>query len=307
MKEIVIGTRRSKLALWQADFVKNQLEEKYPRLKISLKEIVTKGDKIVDAPLSKIGGKGLFTKELEESMLRGEIDIAVHSLKDMPTKLPEGLSIIAVTKRLDPGDAFVSNKYKSIAELPIRAKVGTSSLRRKAQLLRARSDLEIVSLRGNVETRLRKVKEENLDGAVLAVAGLKRLGFEDRIKEVISRDIMLPAVGQGALAIEGRESDNEIIKMLSFLNDNATRTATMAERAFLARVDGGCQAPVGVYGEVRGENICLTGAIVSLDGKRLYRKEVVAPFNEAEQLGISLAEELLSMGGSDILKELGVL
>ncbi|MBR3622243.1 MAG: hydroxymethylbilane synthase, partial [Selenomonadaceae bacterium] len=236
MKEIVIGTRRSKLALWQADFVKNQLEEKYPRLKISLKEIVTKGDKIVDAPLSKIGGKGLFTKELEESMLRGEIDIAVHSLKDMPTKLPEGLSIIAVTKRLDPGDAFVSNKYKSIAELPIRAKVGTSSLRRKAQLLRARSDLEIVSLRGNVETRLRKVKEENLDGAVLAVAGLKRLGFEDRIKEVISRDIMLPAVGQGALAIEGRESDNEIIKTLSFLNDNATRTATMAERAFLARV-----------------------------------------------------------------------
>ncbi|MBO6179106.1 MAG: hydroxymethylbilane synthase [Selenomonadaceae bacterium] len=304
---MVIGTRKSKLALWQANFVKIKLEEKYPRLKIRLKEIVTKGDKILDAPLSKIGGKGLFTKELEESMLSGEIDIAVHSLKDMPTKLPTGLSIIAVTKRLDSGDAFVSDKYKSMDELPPGAKIGTSSLRRKAQLLRARSDLEIVSLRGNVETRLRKITEENLDGAVLAVAGLKRLGFEDKISEVISKDIMLPAVGQGALAVEGRRSDKEVIDLLSFLNDDATKMATKAERAFLARVDGGCQAPVGVYGEVSGKNLHLTGAIVSLDGKRLYRKEAVAPFTNAEHLGINLAEELLSMGGSVILKDLGIL
>ena len=304
---MVIGTRKSKLALWQANFVKIKLEEKYPRLKIRLKEIVTKGDKILDAPLSKIGGKGLFTKELEESMLSGEIDIAVHILKDMPTKLPTGLSIIAVTKRLDSGDAFVSDKYKSMDELPPGAKIGTSSLRRKAQLLRARSDLEIVSLRGNVETRLRKITEENLDGAVLAVAGLKRLGFEDKISEVISKDIMLPAVGQGALAVEGRRSDKEVIDLLSFLNDDATKMATKAERAFLARVDGGCQAPVGVYGEVSGKNLHLTGAIVSLDGKRLYRKEAVAPFTNAEHLGINLAEELLSMGGSVILKDLGIL
>ncbi|MBR3721394.1 MAG: hydroxymethylbilane synthase [Selenomonadaceae bacterium] len=304
---MVIGTRKSKLALWQANFVKIKLEEKYPRLKVRLKEIVTKGDKILDAPLSKIGGKGLFTKELEESMLSGEIDIAVHSLKDMPTKLPTGLSIIAVTKRLDSGDAFVSDKYKSMDELPPGAKIGTSSLRRKAQLLRARSDLEIVSLRGNVETRLRKITEENLDGAVLAVAGLKRLGFEDKISEVISKDIMLPAVGQGALAVEGRRSDKEVIDLLSFLNDDATRMATKAERAFLARVDGGCQAPVGVYGEVSGKNLHLTGAIVSLDGKRLYRKEAVAPFTNAEHLGVNLAEELLSMGGSVILKDLGIL
>ena len=304
---MVIGTRKSKLALWQANFVKIKLEEKYPGLKVRLKEIVTKGDKILDAPLSKIGGKGLFTKELEESMLSGEIDIAVHSLKDMPTKLPMGLSIIAVTKRLDSGDAFVSDKYKSMDELPPGAKIGTSSLRRKAQLLRARSDLEIVSLRGNVETRLRKITEENLDGAVLAVAGLKRLGFEDKISEVISKDIMLPAVGQGALAIEGRGSDKEVIDLLSFLNDDATRMATKAERAFLARVDGGCQAPVGVYGEVSGKNLHLTGAIVSLDGKRLYRKEAVAPFTNAEHLGVNLAEELLSMGGSVILKDLGIL
>lgn len=307
MKEIVIGTRSSNLALWQANFIKDEIEKKYSDIKVVLKKMKTKGDKILDAPLSKIGGKGLFTKELEEAIINGEIDLAVHSLKDMPVALPKGLEIAAITKRLDPGDAFVSDKRKSFKDLPEGAKIGTSSLRRQAQLLNKRPDLKIFNLRGNVETRLRKMTEENLDAVILAVAGLKRLGFQDRIKEIISKEVMLPAVGQGALAVEIRENDEYIKKIIDFLNDSETRTATDAERAFLKKVEGGCQVPAGVYGEVSGKTLKLTGVIASLDGKRLYRKEIKTDTQNAENAGITLAEDLLNMGGQEILQELGLL
>ena len=246
-KKIIIGTRSSKLALWQADYIMERLQQQYPDVEIEKCLMTTKGDKILDAPLAKIGGKGLFTKELETAMLEGEIDIAVHSLKDMPVVVPEGLVITAITERENPGDALVSNKYNSFAELPEGAKIGTSSLRRKAQLLHARPDFNIQDLRGNVNTRLQKLESENFDAIILAAAGLKRLGFSDRIKEELPKTMCLPAVGQGALAVETREDDTELREMLAFLDDKETRACTITERAFLAAVEGGCQVPVGVY------------------------------------------------------------
>ena len=288
---IVIGTRSSKLALWQADYVEAKLRERYPELHVVQKRMTTKGDRVLDAPLAKIGGKGLFTKELEQAMLAGEIDLAVHSLKDMPTELPEGLMLAAVTERFDPGDAVVSPRYRTLANLPQGAKVGTSSLRRRAQLLAKRPDLEIVSLRGNVNTRLKKLEEENFDAIILAVAGLKRLGFHDRITEVLPREICLPAVGQGALAIEARADDE----------------ATLSLIAFLARVEGGCQVPVGVYAEAADEALEMEAVIASIDGERLYRKKNAGSALDAEKIGRALAEELLAMGGKEILQELGLL
>ena len=305
-ERIVIGTRSSKLALWQADYVAERLREEYPKLRVEKKLMTTKGDRILDAPLAKIGGKGLFTKELETAMLAGEIDLAVHSLKDMPTEIPEGLVISAVTKRLDGGDALVSSKYPSLAELPPGARVGTSSLRRRAQLLHYRPDLEIRDLRGNVNTRLRKLEEGDFDAIVLAVAGLRRLGYEDRIAEILSRDIILPAVGQGALAVETRE-DAEIRERIAFLNHEDTFVCAQAERAFLAKVEGGCQVPVGVFAEVEGETLTLEAVIASLDGKRLYRDRENGSREAAKNLGENLADRLLEAGGREILKELGVL
>ena len=304
---IVIGTRSSKLALWQADYVEAKLRERYPELHVVQKRMTTKGDRVLDAPLAKIGGKGLFTKELEQAMLAGEIDLAVHSLKDMPTELPEGLVLAAVTERFDPGDAVVSPRYRTLTNLPQGAKVGTSSLRRRAQLLAKRSDLEIVSLRGNVNTRLKKLEEENFDAIILAVAGLKRLGFHDRITEVLPREICLPAVGQGALAIEVRADDAATLSLIAFLNDAATRAAARAERAFLARVEGGCQVPVGVYAEAADEALEMEAVIASIDGERLYRKKKAGSALDAEKIGRALAEELLAMGGKEILQELGLL
>ena len=306
-KKIVIGTRSSKLALWQAGFVAECLKEEYPGLEVEMKLMTTKGDKILDAPLAKIGGKGLFTKELEQEMLEGGIDLAVHSLKDMPTEVPKGLVIAAITKRADPGDAVVSLKYGHFADLPQGAKVGTSSLRRKAQLLHARPDLNIQDLRGNVNTRLRKLEEENFDAIVLAVAGLTRLGFKDRIAEVMPRDIMLPAVGQGALAIEARGDDAEILEMLAFLNDEDMVACAKGERAFLAKVEGGCQVPVGVYGSVEQDELQLEAVIASLDGARLYRDRLTGNKSEAGELGGELAEKLLAAGGLEIMQELGLL
>ena len=306
-KKIVIGTRSSKLALWQADYVAECLRKEYPGLQVEKKLMTTKGDKILDAPLAKIGGKGLFTKELEQEMLEGGIDLAVHSLKDMPTEVPEGLVIAAITKRADPGDAVVSLKYGHFADLPQGAKVGTSSLRRKAQLLHARPDLNIQDLRGNVNTRLRKLEEENFDAIVLAVAGLTRLGFKDRIAEVMPREIMLPAVGQGALAIEARGDDAEILEMLAFLNDEDMVACAKGERAFLAKVEGGCQVPVGVYGSVEQDELQLEAVIASLDGARLYRDRLTGNKSEAEELGGELAEKLLAAGGLEIMQELGLL
>ncbi|MCI7540212.1 MAG: hydroxymethylbilane synthase [Veillonellaceae bacterium] len=304
---IIIGTRSSKLALWQADYVMECLQKKYPELHVEKKLMTTKGDKILDAPLAKIGGKGLFTKELEQDMLAGGIDIAVHSLKDMPTEVPDGLIITAITKRYDPGDAFVSNKVASLAELPQGAVVGTSSLRRKAQLLHARPDLEIRDLRGNVNTRLRKLDAGEYDAAVLAVAGLRRLGFGGRITEVLPKSMILPAVGQGALAIEAREDDAETRELVAFLNDEATVACAKAERAFLARVEGGCQVPVGVYATPEDGGLHVEAVIASLDGKRLYRDHVSGQVKDAEPLGTQLADKLLDMGGIDIMHEIGLL
>ncbi|MDD6120208.1 MAG: hydroxymethylbilane synthase [Selenomonadaceae bacterium] len=304
---ILIGTRSSKLARWQADYVAERLREQYPGLTVEEKLMQTKGDKILDAPLAKIGGKGLFTKELEQAMLDGEIDLAVHSLKDMPTEVPAGLELAVITKRYEPGDAFVSNTYRSLEELPQGAKIGTSSLRRKAQLLHVRPDLQIESLRGNVNTRLQKLDDGQFDAAILAVAGLKRLGLGTRITEVLPESIILPAVGQGALAIETRCDDAEVKAKIAFLNDAATAKCAVAERAFLARVEGGCQVPVGVYATPAGENLHVEAVIASLDGKRLYRDSVTGPQAEAERLGVELADTLLDAGGLAILHELGLL
>ena len=247
MNDIIVGTRSSKLALWQADYVIRRLREQYPGIQVERRLMTTKGDKILDAPLAKIGGKGLFTKELEMEMLAGGIDIAVHSLKDMPTEVPEGLVITAITKRFDPGDAVVSPQYRTLAALPPGARVGTSSLRRRAQLLAARPDLTILDLRGNVNTRLKKLDAGEYDAIILASAGLKRLGFADRITDVLPAAMCLPAVGQGALAIETRADDAALRASLACLQDEDTVRCARAERSFLRRVEGGCQVPVGVY------------------------------------------------------------
>jgi len=299
---IIIGTRKSLLALWQSNHIKECLENKYPGCKVLLKKIVTKGDKILDVPLSKIGGKGLFTKEIETALLDGEADIAVHSLKDMPTKLPEGLCLTAITERAVVGDAFVSNKYSSFAELPAGSVLGTSSLRRRAQLLAKRPDLDIRDLRGNVDTRLHKLDTGMYDAVILAAAGLIRLGYKDRIKEILPCDFCIPAVGQGALAIECREDNTEVRSMLEFLNDPVTKSCTDAERAFLGLVEGGCQVPIGVHAEtdINGA-MHITAIIASLDGKILLHDEIDGAAAEAISLGQTLGRRMLANGGKEIL------
>ena len=304
---ITIGTRASKLALWQAEYIAGEIEKQHPACHVELKTMTTKGDRILDAPLAKIGGKGLFTKELEQAMLAGEIDLAVHSLKDMPTEVSEGLMIGVITARLDPGDAFVSVRYKAIEELPQGARVGTSSLRRRAQLLAVRPDLTILDLRGNVNTRLAKLDAGEFDAIVLAVAGLKRLGLGERIRTILPRAMILPAVGQGALAVECRADDTRIRECIDFLRDPHMTAAATAERAFLRRVEGGCQIPVGVYAEVgEGNMLHIEAMIASVDGMRVCRSRAMGATDTAEKLGIALAEELLDVGGRDILKEIGI-
>ena len=304
---ITIGTRASELALWQAEYIAAKIEKQYPTVRVELRRMTTKGDRILDAPLAKIGGKGLFTKELEQAMLAGEIDLAVHSLKDMPTEVPDGLVIGAVTERLDAGDAFVSVRYQSMEELPQGAKVGTSSLRRRAQLLAVRPDLKIHDLRGNVNTRLAKLDAGEFDAIVLAAAGLKRLGLGERIRMILPRSMILPAVGQGALAIECRADDMRILELIDFLRDPQMTAAATAERAFLRRVEGGCQIPVGVYAEVGAGNVLHVEAMISsVDGMRVCRSRSRGTPETAEKIGIALAEELLDVGGREILKEIGI-
>ena len=304
---ITIGTRASRLALWQAEYIAAEIEKQHPTVRVELRKMTTKGDRILDAPLAKIGGKGLFTKELEQAMLTGEIDLAVHSLKDMPTEIPDGLVIGAVTERLDAGDAFVSVRYWSMEELPQGAKVGTSSLRRRAQLLAVRPDLKIHDLRGNVNTRLAKLDAGEFDAIVLAAAGLKRLGLGDRIRTILPRSMILPAVGQGALAIECRADDMRILELIGFLRDPQMTAAATAERAFLRRVEGGCQIPVGVYAEVGAGNVLHVEAMIaSVDGMRVCRSCSRGTPETAEKIGIALAEELLDVGGREILKEIGI-
>ena len=302
MKAVLkIGTRQSLLALWQSNHIAACLRKQYPECEVVLKKIVTKGDRILDVPLAQIGGKGLFTKEIEEDLLSGEVDLAVHSLKDMPTVLPEGLCLTAITERANVGDAFVSNEYSCFAELPLGAVVGTSSLRRKAQLLAARPDLTIRDLRGNVDTRLRKLDEGLYDAVILAAAGLERLGHGDRIKDVIPSDVCLPAVGQGALAIECRTDDAEVRQMLDFLNDMPTVYATNAERAFLGLLEGGCQVPIGVHADVEGDKIKIEAIIAALDGSTVLRDTIEGTAVDAVALGQELGKKMLANGGQEIL------
>ena len=299
-----IGTRQSLLALWQSNYIAGLLQQQYPDCQVTLKKIVTKGDRILDVPLAQIGGKGLFTKEIETDLLDGSIDLAVHSLKDMPTVLPEGLCLTAITSRANVGDAFVSNKYDSFAQLPEGAVLGTSSLRRKAQLLAVRPDLKIVDLRGNVDTRLRKLDEGRMDAIILAAAGLESLGHAGRIKEIIPTSICLPAVGQGALAIECRSNDEEVRSMLAFLNDDAVKQATDAERAFLGLIEGGCQVPIGVHADVNGTEIKIEAVIASLDGSAILRNTISGPSEQAAELGRQLGRQMLDDGGRQILADI---
>ncbi|WP_016954400.1 hydroxymethylbilane synthase [Catenovulum agarivorans] len=302
-KHLKIATRDSLLALWQAEYVKSRLEAAHTGLTVSLVKIKTKGDKILDTPLAKIGGKGLFVKELEVAMLNGEADIAVHSMKDVPMEFPEGLGLAVICEREDPRDAFVSNNYKSIDDLPEGAVVGTSSLRRQCQLLKHRPDLQIKSLRGNVQTRLRKLDEGEFDAIILASAGLIRLELEERIQQFIDSDLMLPAVGQGAVGIECRIDDQQTLDLLAVLNHADTATIVTTERGFNTRLNGGCQVPIAGYAEQKGSEIFFRGLVASVDGKQVFYTEKSGLPEEAEQIGIAAAEELLKAGAKSVLDE----
>jgi len=302
-QELRIGTRGSQLALFQANWVKDQLVQTHPDLKVTLIKIKTTGDKIQDAPLAKIGGKGLFVKEIEEALLQKKIDLAVHSIKDVPTEFPKGLHLPVITKREDPRDVFISKDGRILKDLPPGAKIGTSSLRRQAQLLHFRSDFELIPLRGNLDTRLKKLKTLNLDAIVLALAGVKRLGLEERITEIIPTDISLPAIGQGALGIETRMDDKEVEGQIRFLNDRDSSIAVTAERAFLKKLEGGCQVPIAAYARIFGATLQIDGLVGTIDGRRLIRHHVEGPIEKAGSLGIELAEILLGKGAKEILDE----
>lgn len=300
---IRIATRKSPLALWQAEFVRDSLLRRNPDLRIELVKMTTQGDKILDTPLAKVGGKGLFVKELEQGMLRGEADLAVHSMKDVPVELPAGLHLAAICEREDPRDAFVSNNYTEFAQLPHSARVGTSSLRRQSQIRASRPDLQIFDLRGNVNTRLAKLDAGDYDAIILAVAGLKRLGFEQRIRTSIAPEISLPAIGQGAVGIECRSDDPRINGLLAALNHPATRICVEAERSMNLRLQGGCQVPIGGYAVLGNGELWLRGLVGSPDGARIVRGEVRGPGSKAAELGVALANDLLARGAGEILKE----
>jgi hydroxymethylbilane synthase len=301
-KVVRIGTRGSQLALWQANWVKNKLGNLYPGLKVVFEVIKTKGDKLLDAPLAKVGGKGLFVKEIEEALLEGRIDLAVHSMKDVPMEIPEPLWIQAITEREDPRDILISKRNIILVDLPKGARIGTSSLRRQAQLLYYRPDFQIVPLRGNVNTRLQKLETEDLDAIILAAAGVKRMGWETKITEYLPYQISLPAIGQGALGIECRRKDEFMNKLVTCLNHNSTAIAVTAERAFLKRLEGGCQVPIACYGEVQKDTLYLTGLVSTLDGKWLIRAQREGKSSQEGKLGLELAEQLLSQGAGEILK-----
>ncbi len=302
--EIRIGTRKSKLALAQSNWVANELKRIYPELRVEFVKITTKGDKILDVPLAKVGGKGLFVKEIEEALLRKDIDIAIHSLKDVPTQLPEGLEVSIFPKREDFRDALISKDGKGLKELNKGAKIGTSSLRRQAQLRAYRRDLKIESLRGNLDTRLKKLDDGLYDAIVVAAAGLNRLGLSYRATELISPDIILPAIGQGALGIELRSDDEEIKKILSSIHDEKTSICVRAERAFLLRLEGGCQVPIGALCRFVHENeISLEGLVADEMGNRIIKESLIGSVSEPEVLGERLAETVLQKGADKILQE----
>ncbi|MCF6250833.1 MAG: hydroxymethylbilane synthase [Methylococcaceae bacterium] len=301
---IRIATRKSPLALWQAEHVAERLERLFPQIKTELVKMVTKGDKILDAPLAKVGGKGLFVKELEQGMLEGSADIAVHSMKDVPVEFPEGLHLAAILKREDPTDAFVSNNYRSLEDLPDNAKIGTSSLRRQCQIKEKFPDVEILSLRGNVNTRLAKLDAGEYDAIILASAGLKRLGMGERITKCLDAGVMLPAIGQGAIGIECRADDNEINTFVQALHDEDTTIRVTAERAMNARLNGGCQVPIAGFSEIQGDQLLMRGLVGSPDGKILYRAERQGSFAQAKEIGIAIADDLLAQGADKILQAL---
>ncbi len=298
---IRIATRRSPLAKWQANHVSALLRANEPGLEVRLHELVTRGDRILDVPLADVGGKGLFVKEIEDALLAGEAEVAVHSMKDLPAVLADGLVVASVPEREDPRDALCSPRWKTLAALPKGAKVGTSSLRRVAQLKALRPDLEMHMVRGNVETRLRKAATE-LDAVVLAYAGLRRLGLAEHATHVFSTDEMLPAVAQGALALEARRADAATLARLARLEDADTRIRTEAERGFLARIEGGCQVPIAGHATVEGGHVRLRALVASLDGTHVIRGERNGPAAGARKMGEALAEELLSKGAAEILR-----
>ncbi|HEY7885013.1 MAG TPA: hydroxymethylbilane synthase [Cellvibrionaceae bacterium] len=298
-----IATRKSLLALWQAEFVKAELERHHPGVVVELVPLVSRGDKILDVPLAKVGGKGLFVKELEEAMLAGEADIAVHSMKDVPMEFPEGLGLAVICEREDPTDAFVSNRYQTLGELPAGSVVGTSSLRRQCQILARRPDLTVKFLRGNVQTRLQKLDNGDYDAIVLASAGLLRLELEARIASRLAPEESLPAGGQGAVGIECRRDDSDLVELLQPLHHTSTAECVIAERAMNRRLEGGCQVPIACYAIHVPEGLWLRGLVGSPDGTRMIADEIRGPVAEADKLGITLAERLLKAGAGVILAE----
>ncbi len=302
-RKFTIGSRGSRLALWQTNFVKNALERAFPEINLDVKIIKTTGDKLLDVALSKIGDKGLFTGQIETALLNREIDLAVHSLKDLQTVQPDGLTIGAVSKREKPNDVLISKKYGSIDELPEGAWVATGSLRRKSQLLNYRPDLQIFEIRGNVPTRLKKFEESDLDAMILAFAGVHRLNLDAHIAQIIPFEIMLPAVGQGALAVEIRQSDAEVSALLKVLNDEETSICISAERAFLRMLEGGCQVPIGANAVVQTDEIHLEGMVGTLNGDINLRKKIIGTKSEAEDLGKRLAQILIAKGANEILEQ----
>jgi hydroxymethylbilane synthase len=299
---IRLGSRGSTLALWQAGFVKNEIERRVGRA-VEIVKIRTTGDMILDVPLAKVGGKGLFVKEIEDALLSGKVDLAVHSMKDVPTDLPEGLGIVCITKREDPRDAFLSVKYARFEDLPEGAKLGTSSLRRQTQLLGQRPDLDVGQLRGNLDSRIRKMEEGQYDAIILAAAGLRRLGWDGKIRQYLPAELSLPAIGQGALGIEIRLDDSRTLDAVGFLNDRDTSLAVRAERGFLKKLEGGCQVPIAAHGTVEGGTIRLAGLVGRPDGTEILRSERSGPVEDPESIGVALAEELLARGGKAILEE----
>ncbi len=299
---IRLGSRGSKLALWQAEFIQSEVSRRTGR-PVEIVRIKTTGDMILDVPLARVGGKGLFVKEIEEALLSGRIDLAVHSMKDVPTDLPAGLEIVAITRREDPRDAFLSARYKRFEDLPQGAKLGTSSLRRQTQLMAVRPDLQVESLRGNLDTRIRKMEEGQYDAIVLAAAGLRRLGWEKKITHYIPENVSLPAIGQGALGIEIRSDDGATREAVAFLSDRDTAFAVRAERGFLKRLEGGCQVPIAAHGRTNGDAIVLDGLVGRPDGSRVIRGSRTGTVSDPESLGVGLAEDLLARGAREILDD----
>ncbi len=309
-KKLVIGTRGSKLALWQAEWIKSELERRYPNLEIGLNKIKTTGDNILDVPLAQVGGKGLFVKEIEEALLRHEADIAVHSMKDVPTEFPEGLHLAVICEREDPRDAFLSQiqngkfRIQNFKDLPAGATVGTSSLRRSCQLLHIRPDIRIEHLRGNLDTRLRKLDEGWFDAVILAAAGVKRLGLNNRITEILHAEISLPAIGQGAVGIECRADDEYINSIIAPMNHSETSVCVKAERAFLKRLEGGCQVPIAANARIVHHSLLvLDGLVGSISGERLIKGHNEGDPADGENLGIKLAEDVLARGAKEILDD----